>query len=417
MSNGSNFLYYEVDSLMLSSKTKSAKILKILDNEHKSIIAQLGNNRILIISYLWESVDPDSCQKIFKKFIARLKAQIPGLVIIQIANSWYKNQNIKLIRTDAIYYLDFFLLRVFYKILVEEESTPATIWNSNSKKLLFLTGKPYKINRVRLLYKLVTKELIDQTTWSFACKNLNEINQSSVYINEMTHEEFTEFVKKYTNFPDKYFSPTGIPYGPYLYKNKLFNLISETDFDRVWVAPWITEKTWLTIVNCLPFIVAGEHKTLQRLQEMGFKTFEDYLLIPNYDNPDNANYLHYRSQGFFQYSKSKQLWHEFYRAVRGPDWPESLEFLQINTLPQNWQDEILQSYRCGIQTDSELRIDAIIQNVEFWLDHIAQYETQVRADIQTNYNRFIELGEKNLQDVYNIQKLHGLEGSLLEKMF
>jgi hypothetical protein len=417
----STFLYHGIENLLLKLVAeKPDKISKILDDEYRSITAQLGNNRVLIISHVWESVDPDSWKKILDPFIARLKEQVPGLTVIQIADSWYKNQNTKLAATDAIYYFDFFLLRVFYKILIEKKSTPATLWNSNSKKLLFLTGKPNKTNRVRLLYKLVTEGLIDQTTWSFSCRNLDEINQSNVFINEMTPDEFSEFVKKYTNFPDKYYSPTGVSYDSYessVFENKLFNLISETDFDRGCSPPWITEKTWLTIANRLPFIVAGEHKTLQQLQAMGFKTFEDYLLIPNYDNPYNANYLHYKLQGFFQNRKSKQHWHEFYQGFKGPDWPDSLEFSQINTLPQNWQDEIVQSYFPTIQADSDLRLDAIVQNVEFWLDNITQYKTQICTDIETNYNRFIELGADNLQTVHNIKKLHGLEGDLLENMF
>jgi hypothetical protein len=133
----STFLYHGIENLLIKLVTsKPDKISKILDDEYRSITAQIGNNRVLIIAHIVESVDPNDWKKILEPFVARLKEQVPGLTVIQIANSWYKNQNTKLAATDAIYYLDFFLLQVFYKILIEKESTPATLWNSNSKKLL-----------------------------------------------------------------------------------------------------------------------------------------------------------------------------------------------------------------------------------------------------------------------------------------
>jgi hypothetical protein len=411
-----NFLYYNacVICFKLEQKINSNALMK---KECEKIVRRLKDKRNLVICHLWEGTATVTWKKHFETLVAELKNNLPDLKIIQIANSWYRDQDSKLTTADAIYYLDFFLMRVFHNIMIQKVCDPAVTWDSKAEKFLFLTGKPFKFNRVRLLYKLVNAGLVGHAVWSFNCRTLQEIQKSSVYIEEMTNQEFADFVKTYTNFPDKYFSSTGTPFETRLYESKLFKLVSETEFNRNSSCPWITEKTWLAIVNRLPFIMAGEHKTLQRLNQMGFKTFQDYLTIPNYDNPDDVGYLQYTTQEFLQTHKDKQQWNEFYQEFKGPDWPEALEFSQINTLPQNWQDEIAQSYQPGVQSDSELRADAIVQNVEFWLDNIAQYEKQICTDIETNYNRFIELGEKNLLAVHNIKELHGLEGNLLEKIF
>jgi hypothetical protein len=64
-------------------------------------------------------------------------------------------------------------------------------------------------------------------------------------------------------------------------KHKRFRLISETAYD-----PGddkhklITEKTWYTIGYKLPFIIAGQYGTCKYLNELGFHTFDEYLVKP-----------------------------------------------------------------------------------------------------------------------------------------
>ena len=77
----------------------------------------------------------------------------------------------------------------------------------------------------------------------------------------------------------------GIPYDPGLYANTLFSVVSEchcnTIDDR---PPWLTEKTYIPILNNVPFIIAGDNGSLSSLKGLGFRTFEQYLPFPNYDS-------------------------------------------------------------------------------------------------------------------------------------
>lgn len=406
------FFYYNLEDL-IQDLIKNSNTSAIINKQSQKIINCLGDNRVLIIAHVWESYNPYLWKKNVEQLIIQLKTHIPDLRIIQLANTWYFNLDAKLKLVDSVHYIDFFLFLIYHKIFVDKVSTPAKKWNSEAKKILFLTGKPSRFNRVRLLYKLIKEGLLAHVTWSFSCRNLEELETSASYVPEMTKLEFGKFVKLYTNFPDKYF-PTKSWRVPNLYKNKLFNLISESDFDRAWAGPWITEKTWLAIANRLPFILAGEHKTLDRLSEMGFKTFQNFLLISNYDNPDRKNYLHDQAHDFFQNKVEKKIWENFYQEFKGPDWPDQLEFSKINTLPYAWQCEIQQSYKPAIQADNELRIDAIVQNVNFWIHNISKYQKQIEIDVETNYNKFVELGQKNSQLLADIENQYCLENGCLK---
>lgn len=111
-------------------------------------------------------------------------------------------------------------------------------------------------------------------------------------IPELNGCEFEAFVKKYNKNPDQakiLFQKDslhygGIPYDDKMFRDSLFRIITETDFvvrRDVW--PWLTEKTFLTILNNLPFIMAGDNNSLHKLNNMGFRTFEKYLPVSDYD--------------------------------------------------------------------------------------------------------------------------------------
>lgn len=418
---GVNFVYYKMDPILLDIMN-DLNVDQIINEQYDTLVERLTNKNILVISHLWESLDPTLWKTAFEQLIIRLKKKHPNLKIIQFANSWYREQDTELPGIDAKYYFDFFILRIYYKILVEKVSTPPAAWNGHAEKFLFLTGLPDRFNRIRLLHKVIQEGLVDRLVWSFNCQNPEMIEGCASFVNELTLDEVKEFISKYTNFPDKFFSKTGIPYDSDLYENKLFQLVSESYFERPWISPhWTSEKTWLPIVNRLPFLIAGEYKTMEGLNRMGFRTFQEYLLIPNYDNPDKDDYLHYRkdysSQGFFQNPAEKKHWADFYQVIKGPDWPDTLDFSEIHTLPQEWQDEINNSYHASIQYDPELRTDAIVQNVKYLLDNISKYRDAIREDVEFNYNHFVKLGQKNLKLLADIESSQGLDDGFRWHLF
>jgi hypothetical protein len=70
-------------------------------------------------------------------------------------------------------------------------------------------------------------------------------------------------------------------YQPSALQHGLINIITETVFDYPY--PWISEKTIKSILMKRPFIIVGPGGTLQKLNELGFKTF-DTVWDESYDS-------------------------------------------------------------------------------------------------------------------------------------
>jgi hypothetical protein len=70
-----------------------------------------------------------------------------------------------------------------------------------------------------------------------------------------------------------------------LYEDSYFHIVSESRF-LTGAFPFISEKTFRPILNLQPFIMVGNHGTLQELRRMGFKTFSPYI-DESYDSEIN----------------------------------------------------------------------------------------------------------------------------------
>jgi hypothetical protein len=239
--------------------------------------------------------------------------------------------------------------------LIKKESAIATHWNCDkSNKFLFLTGKPQKPHRIRLLYKLQQQNLLNRATWSFFMDQYH-YHRSRRLVNELSDLEFHRFVSAYENNPDKIelvtdqgrFHYGGIPYQIELYQNSLFQIISETLFGKA--STWLTEKTWLAIVNRRPFLMAGPDKALARLKNIGFRTFENYLLI-QYDDIENT----------------------------------------------------------------EQKLDAIVTNARHWVDNIHLYTDGIAQDIEHNYQLMIALAQKQVEKLQQLILYHALDCEIEE---
>lgn len=76
------------------------------------------------------------------------------------------------------------------------------------------------------------------------------------------------------------FHLTGIPYDVSIYQDVSFAVISESDLASTnMYQSWLTEKTYRTIFNQIPFIQVCAAETT--LHKMGFETFEDLYRIPD----------------------------------------------------------------------------------------------------------------------------------------
>lgn len=301
-----------------------------------------SENFCVILSYVWEIyTKPIKLHNEIGGLISSIQNKYPKVKIIVIFNSWYKDDiQEELLQPAKIVYIDYFLYRSYVKIVLEKKSKISNNWNNLATKFLFLTGKPEKINRIRLLYKLIkTKLLPDKCIWSLFYSKTTNV---APFLPELTNTEIHNLLISYNNNPDDqrilatknnnyqiYIDNGGMTYDAELFSSTKFRVISESRFDDL-KNPWITEKTWITILNSQPFIMAGSANTLTKLKRMGFKTFDEYLKIPNYDSI----------------------------------------------------------------IDSEERLDAIVENTVYWSDHINKFSNEIQEDITHNLNNYYRLVEK-----------------------
>ena len=364
-----------------------------------------------------DKIWPDTLEK----FFCRVSSQYPDLDIVLIANYWVKDFvgsrfEINPYLKDVIY-LDVYLLRTWYLLMCKQKSPICRSWNPLSTKILFLTGRPYRIHRIRLLHKLLNTDLEKDLVWSFDVPARWE-KLCRPLLSDLTDDEFSALLRK-QQFPDgnAVIDSIGIPYKSELYDQALFQLISETHFDRCYEAvPFVTEKTWLSIFNRRPFIMAGELFTLRYLQQRGFQTFQEFLPIPNYDNPDQADFLQYgplaNTTGSMISQFQRSEWPAFYDAMRGPDWPHDLALDDLHTAPAAVKAELMANYRVPIQDFGELRLDAIIQNVMAWHSSIKDRASEIELMVEHNHDLVMALGQENFQRYSEFCAKHNIEFSI-----
>jgi hypothetical protein len=183
---------------------------------------------------------------------------------------------------------------VYNQIVVRQTNPVNHQWNPDAEKFLFLTGKPHKRQRIGLLYQLHKQGLMDKCVHSLFMSS-GMLAQSRSYVPDISDLDFAKFVELYQHNPDNIVPDMqetnmhygGIPYDSTLYANSLVRLVSET---TVYLpAPFLTEKTYLTIVNKNPFIIAGDQYSCKYLKSLGFETFDQIFNISTYDNISHAD--------------------------------------------------------------------------------------------------------------------------------
>jgi hypothetical protein len=313
---------------------------------------------VIILSALWEAVDFNKWAPNLQKLIFLIKQKNPTIKIELILNSWYQEftEKLQIDTISGVTFIDFFLLLVYHRIFNLKESKSCDKWSESPECFLFLTGKVLKPNRIRLLYKFYKKELLTRAVWSlFSTDNTTHLCKS--LLPELTNQEVQEFIKHHQQNPDGInstnrsvdgFHYTGIPFDTELYQNSKFQVVSETNFTNTNLSPWITEKTWLAIINYRPFIMAGESGSLKKLQNMGFNTFDQYLINSNYD-------------------------------------------------------DIL---------DDESRLESIVENTQYWLDNIQLHKKEIQVDINKNFYRASSLVKENQIKLQNVINKYNLNGSI-----
>jgi len=178
-------------------------------------------------------------------------------------------------------------------------------------KFLFLTGMPSRPNRIGLLSKFYDAGLLENAKWSFFAPwtepDKKWCRQHLSHYTDMQYEKFLKHCEY--SFDDRY--ETAKPFygtnnsntdiqahdmaqtewckAPAHIDSEAFN---DTWFSVVSEGPnywgdenrFVTEKSWRAILHKQPFILAAEPDQYGYLTSLGYRTFEEYLLIPNYGN-------------------------------------------------------------------------------------------------------------------------------------
>jgi hypothetical protein len=262
-----------VDSFIFDSK--------LVDDFCQSLLSGKFPNKIFLTA-LWEAYIPD--QEFIK--IDRF-AHYNKLSVTWVINNWGQHcQGWVDFKNDVIFF-DFFLWRVYNEIFIKKKNLVNSKWNSNAKKYLFLTGKPDKPQRIKLLHLLYSHNMLNNCVYSFFINNGMD-EQSRHLLSDLSDQDYQQFIDTHKKNPDNIIineqtgaPPGGIPYNHMLYTDSKFRIISETYMTKN--LPWITEKTWITIANKVPFIIAGDYNSCEYLNRLGFNTFDNLFETRSYD--------------------------------------------------------------------------------------------------------------------------------------
>lgn len=144
---------------------------------------------------------------------------------------------------------------------------------------MFLGGRE-KLHRAKFLLNLLKKDLLKSCFYSLPWHKNSCLEES------WWKEEYN-IILKHTKFIDSFKINNGMVYNDKWYTNSLFQIVNESNFGKSF-SPFISEKTWLSIINHQPFLMLGNAYLLDKLENYGFNTFARYLKYPNYNNAEDA---------------------------------------------------------------------------------------------------------------------------------
>lgn len=290
-----------------------------------------------------------------------------------VTNSWQYDDNI-FNQFNNLVFCHSFLLRTFEKI--GQRGHYINQWNRNANRVLFLTGKPYKYQRIGLAFKFYIKPALHSSMdWSFFADTSKLEEYKTWILDQYTEQEYSDFINTFQRNLDPDTNPYyqesmnfyGYDYNLNLFNNTSLSVISETEFDVIEylditstgdkVNPYciISEKTWKTILNRHPFIMAGRVDIIPKLKSLGFRTFENYFKIPEYysinDINDRLNAIVENTEHYIMNPFSEEVKNQINDDVE-------FNFNQLMNLVVNEYDKLMTVFSGNRQTVDEI----IVQN-------------------------------------------------------
>jgi hypothetical protein len=262
----------------------------------RTIRACRGHNAKLMIAMLfWE---PHQVDEVVEAKICYLVTQLKSAGIDTIGLMHHSYGDFHSVPFLELVKVDWCLWKTWNLIKVQKNSGQNLQWNSQADKFLFLTGKPYRVNRARLLWELVQAGLKDRMVWSLFCHH-TDFNFTHSQFPELSKEQLRIWIDQHLCNPDNIEliirdTPAlsahyqGFPYSPDLFSNTLFRVISETSFRNHNELPtcfrhYPTEKFYVTAFNSQPWILAADPGLLSYLEDEGYDGFR-WALSEQYDH-------------------------------------------------------------------------------------------------------------------------------------
>jgi hypothetical protein len=229
-------------------------------------------------------------------------------------------------------------------------------WNSEAKSFLFLGGVPSRLNRINLLSKFYDKKMLDNAVWTFFPPWDIEMEKWCRHsLSHYTDQQYLKFLEEGANRIDDIYEISknysrasreewdnedygSLPWmkdlawiDPQVFADTVLSVISEGNaYPPATNFNFLTEKTWRTIAMRHPFVFAGYPEQFDYAKSLGLKTFEEYMLIKDYAHIQDEN----------------------------------------------------------------LRLDAVVENVNYFLDSYEQHKEYIRADTEHNYKVFKDITDQ-----------------------
>jgi hypothetical protein len=348
---------------------------------------------------LFWAVEYISEDKLLTQINAILNCNLPNKIYWMIMPVFGYSTKLNQLLGNALHSINMDLLLLYFYINKFKVSSASSEWNSTATKFLFLIGRAGRSNRLGLLYKFYKAGILTQCEWSLFFTPV-EKPKLKKFLPDITDSEADLFLNQHMRNVDNiqptmtsvYQTYCGYPFDSNAYSNTLFRVVSETMWDN---QPLISEKTWITIANHHPFIIAGSPHSLEVLKAYGFRTFEEYLPVKNYDTIEdedqrfdavvkntkhwlikidtdqiskdvehNAELLHSMvQQTFDQYQKLRDLinpsidifnmiplcserhnWLLFYYQIKESAWPDCYCEENFHQLPDNIKTECVEMF-------------------------------------------------------------------------
>lgn len=244
-------------------------------------------NKTVLLIHIFENLEFTSYNSIAIECFRTILQRI-DIKYYFVLDGAYKNEH-QLINPECITTLNWGMMYTYHHVH-DNKHPVSNEYNPKNGKGLFLCGKADKPHRIGLLKRFYETDSLNNLVWSFYNPTGTVASIRENYFSEYSDEQYEHFLYETVRtldykpeFPDHplaTFSHYGFPYDVKLYEDTAFSIVSETWSQGKQYL--FTEKIWKAIVNKHPFIMVGPVNNIIMLQNMGFRTFENYLKVKDY---------------------------------------------------------------------------------------------------------------------------------------